>query len=98
MDLLSIRSTLEDYYTLWPKGTCYSVKQVYFSLRSERSLLIIPVQKKKKNPVSCLKRSPVTYFSVKTPTDCSQQDCSGCEHLLSNTNKGGKNCMSLLIC
>lgn len=30
----------------------------------------------------------VTYLRAWTPTDCTQQDCSGCEHLLSNTNKG----------
>lgn len=32
----------------------------------------------------------MAHFSTKTPTDSTQQDCGGCEHLLSNTNKGGK--------
>lgn len=95
MDLQSIRSTLEDYYTLRPKGICYSVKQVYFHSTVIQAPFFDHLNK---NKGCSLKQSPVTYFRVKTPTDCTQQDCSGCEHLLSNTNKGGKNCMSLLIC
>lgn len=31
------------------------------------------------------REAPVTYFTAATPADCTQQ---GCEHLLSNTNKG----------
>lgn len=61
------------------------------------------------NKMCALKEAPVTYFIAETPADCTQQGCSGCEHLLSNTNKGwvgwGERggvgwggCLSLLIC
>lgn len=86
MDLPSIRSTLGDYYTLRPKGICCSVKQV--CIQSSMKGICFGFFSHSKNKVCTHCRVDVAQRRVKTPTDCTQQDCRGCEHLLSNTNKG----------
>lgn len=83
MDLPSIRSTLRDYYTLRPKEICCSFKQIYIQSSIKEIIFSHNI-----NKVCTHCRVDVAQCRVKTPTDCTQQDGSGCEHLLSNTNKG----------
>lgn len=96
MDLLSIRSTLEDYNTQRPKGICCSVKQVYSHSSSYKQ---VP-------PIFCHLYKIKSVFKANSYGTFQNEDANrfhttGPRWLgafVVKYKQGGKNCMSLLIC